>query len=49
MSKLRITRFNKIMIGVMTLTFCITASSSDGCVQILDDGTYTVDNLGCVE
>ena len=39
----------KIAIGVMTLTFCITAGNSEACVQILDDGTYTVDNLGCVE
>lgn len=40
----------KVLIGVMTLVCCFTGvTTCNACVQVMDDGTYTVDNSGCVE
>lgn len=35
---------------LFTLLACISLSSADACVTVnTDDGTYTIDNSGCVD
>ena len=42
---------NKIltMIGGMTLMFCAISATSEACVTVTSQDTYTVDESGCTE